>query len=158
MAALLWAIVGIGLVGALLVGGVSLFQATGSERLRVKEAMVAEVNAESAAHQAFLNANGFAATNYATQIVGYYIMERKLPVSGMTWSNGNDATYGYYICLSGSVPSSASCNGLADASSSFATSSYYINSTSCVTRSNVACSSIGTWPSTMYITYWLRGS
>ena len=165
MIALIWAVIGIGLVGALLYGGISYFQGTAPERLRIKEAMIAEVEAEAAAYQAFISANGIAPTSFTTQIVGYYLPERKLPISGMTWSDGVDATYGNYICLTGSV-SSVGCKGLEDvgtaatvnATTPFPTNAYVLNFTSCTTRTAVTCASNSTWPTTAYVTYWLRGS
>lgn len=162
MLALLWTVVGIGLSGLLIYGGLSYFQGTGPERMRIKEAATSSFYGLASAYQAYVNSNNAspASGSWNTQLIPTYLTELKYPLyptSGFTWSFNTDATYGDYFCLSGSM-TSVQCNGMADASSKFPVNSYVVNATSCSTRTAVTCASIGSWPATVYVTYWLRGA
>lgn len=157
MMALVWTVIGIGLVAALLFGGASLFTPNAATLTQIKDNSTSAFQGMASAYQAYVNANDIPPTtaDWQTQLVPGYLPELKQPVSGATWSYGYDATYGYYFCLSGSLPQTA-WDGLYATIGNYPTNAFYLNVTSCTTRSTSAKPS--SWPSTLYATYWLRGS
>jgi hypothetical protein len=157
MMALVWIVIGIGLVSALLLGGTSLLQGTGPLRSQIKETSTSMFHALASAYQSYYAANRVAPTTAAwqTQLVPSYITELKTPITGLTWTFNTDVTHGDYFCLYGSMPQTTYL-GLSDAATNFPTSSYILNTTACGQRSNSSAPS--SWPTTVYITYWVKGS
>lgn len=157
MIALVWSIIGIGLVAALLFGGMSLFNTNAANMGQIKDNATSAFYGLASAYHAYVKANDVSPStgSWQTELVPGYITELKTPVSGASWSYGYDATYGYYFCLSGSMPQAA-WDGMYAAIGNFPSSSFYINITGCTTRST--SSKPSSWPTTLYAAYWVRGS
>ncbi|HCM83682.1 MAG TPA: hypothetical protein DIS76_03855 [Rhodospirillaceae bacterium] len=97
MMALVWAVIGIGLVAALLFGGTSLFNTSSATLSQVKDNSTSAFQGMASAYQAYINANDIPPTtaDWETELIPGYLTELKLPIPSTTWSYGYDATFGY---------------------------------------------------------------
>lgn len=172
MFAIVLVLIGIGLAASLLYAGTTIFQGSSSTRVQAKENMISAMYGLASAYQAYTAANGSALTAGAcssTQLVPAYLSEVKFPVSGMSCTFGTDGanlcsgvSCGDYFCYSGSVTQAAfrgfqdagNTTGSGNIASAFPASSYYISSSACGLRANTTP---GSWPSNVYVTYWLLG-
>jgi hypothetical protein len=157
MTALIWVVIGIGMAAALLFGGTSYFNATSATRTQIKDKTVYAFQGLTGAYRAYVNANGISPTSadWQTQLIPGYTTALKYPADGLTWTFNTDVTHGDYFCLSGSMAKNV-YDGITDAATAFPSSSYFVNTSACAARSTSAAP--GSWPSTLYITYWLKGS
>ncbi len=168
MQSLLFAIAAVALCGAMLYGGTSIFKNDAPARVQAKNNIIAVFHEAASTYQAYLRANNVppvytanAATDAVTtagtwyaQLVPGYIPDLKIPLNGLTWRYGNTATDGNYFCLYGPVPQ-AWGNGASDTVANFPANSFIVDATACGVRSGTPPSS---WPATLYLTYWLKGS
>lgn len=157
MMALVWSVIGIGLVAALLFGGISLFNPDASTLAQVRDNTTSAFQGVASAYHAYVNANDVAPTTagWYAELVPGFLPDVKYPIPDTLWSYGTDVTYGDYFCLYGTM-SIVAYNGALTAAANFPTNVLVVSPGACGERSAVLV--FGGFPRSIYITYWLRGS